>query len=397
MSRFHSYINTAKKLIEIFKGERPLAVFLKQFFAVNKKYGSKDRRNIAALCFNYFRIGFAGLDISDEQKMVLATFLCEREPSELLEHLHPEWNKKIALPLETKLAMLDEPFDLNSIFPFDEVLSEGIDPAEFCKSFLIQPNLFIRVRPNAESSVIKKLEKSKLAYDLIGKDCIQLEVSNNIEDFLIIDKEVVVQDYNSQKVLDFLKQKDLQINLSRNDSEFDLAVWDCCAASGGKSILLRDVLEEKISLTVSDIRPAIMSNLHQRFKKAGLKEYKYFIADISRPGFKPAESMFDLIICDAPCSGSGTWSRAPEQLSFFKSDAIKEYHTLQKKIVTKVLPFLQSGGLFIYITCSVFKDENEVVAAYISEKLNCELLHQQVLKGYNMKADNMFVAVFRKL
>ncbi|MEP7142575.1 MAG: Fmu (Sun) domain-containing protein [Ferruginibacter sp.] len=396
MSRFHSYINTAEKLIGIYKGDQPFAIYLKQFFAANKKYGSKDRRQIAALCYNYFRMGFAGAGIPPGQKMLIGTFLCETEHSELMENLQPEWNKQISRPLPEKLTAVSTQFSLTDIFPFYKELSDGIDPAEFCKSFLVQPGLFIRIRPQTRTSVLSKLERSKLYWRLVSEDCVQLNISDNVEDFFIIDKEVVVQDYNSQKVLDHLKNGDLQIDSIQGESKLGLAVWDCCAGSGGKSILLNDIINRKIDPTVSDIRAGIILKLHQRFKKAGIKEYKYFIADISSPGFKPGEFDFDMIICDAPCSGSGTWSRTPEQLCFFKQPAIKENSSLQKTIITNALPCLRNGGLFVYITCSVFKNENEAIAGFITENFDCELLYLQLLKGYDKKADNMFVAVFRK-
>ena len=148
---------------------------------------------------------------------------------------------------------------------------------------------------------------------------------------------------------------------------------------------------------MSDIRGNIILLLHRRFKKAGIKEYNYFIADITSEEFTPGEPSFDVIICDAPCSGSGTWSRTPEQLCFFKQASIKEYSNLQRKIVTSAMPRLRKGGLFIYITCSVFKLENEAIASFVAEKFNCELLSLQMLKGYDKKADSMFVAIFRKL
>ena len=261
----------------------------------------------------------------------MATFLCETAPSELMENLQPEWNKKYPLPIQEKLAAINPEFFLTDIFPFYNELSDGIETGEFCKSFLVQPDLFIRIRPQTRTSVLKKLEKSKLSWQLIDEDCVQLTVSDKVEELFIIDKEVVVQDYNSQKVLDYLKNGGLQIDSIQSKSKLDLAVWDCCAASGGKSILLNDMLNRKIDLTVSDIRAGIVLNLHQRFKKAGIKEYKYFIADITGADFKPGESDFDLVICDVPCSGSGTWSRTPEQLCFFKQPSIKEYSRLQKR------------------------------------------------------------------
>lgn len=396
MSRFYSYINTADTLIETYKGEKPFAIFLKQFFAANKKYGAKDRRNIASLCYNFFRLGFALPHKENKEKILMATFLCDMEPSELLQRFKPEWNEQIALSIERKLILLKGQIDPNDIFPFISELSPCVETDQFLKSFLVQPNLFIRIRPQNRLTALKKLEKSKLPYHLIEEDCVQLPNSARVEDFFIIDKEVVVQDFNSQKVLNYLKNHPVAAELQNSKSKADFSVWDCCAASGGKSILLHDMVKRKLDLTVSDKRPGIILNLHRRFKMAGIKEYKYFIEDISTNDFKGMELDFDLIVCDAPCTGSGTWSRTPEQLCFFKPATIQQFSNLQRKIVSNVFPNLKKGGLFVYITCSVFKEENESVAKFITQQYKCKLLHQQLLKGYDMQADNMFVAVFSK-
>ena len=396
MSRFYSYINTADTLIESYKGEKPFAIFLKQFFAANKKYGAKDRRNIASLCYNFFRLGFAVPHKEIKEKILMATFLCDREPSELLQRFKPEWNDQIKLSIDKKLNLLKDQIDPGEIFPFISELSPSVETDQFLNSFLVQPNLFIRIRPQNRLTALKKLEKSKLPYQLIEEDCVQLPNSARVEDFFIIDKEVVIQDFNSQKVLDYLKSKPVSWELQNSKSKAGFTVWDCCAASGGKSILLYDILKHKFDLTVSDKRASIISNLHQRFKTAGIKEYKYFIEDIGSNYFKGMELDFDMIVCDAPCTGSGTWSRTPEQLCFFKPATIKQFSSLQRKIVSNVFPNLKSGGIFIYITCSVFKEENENVAEFITQQFKCKLLHQQLLKGYDKKADNMFVAVFSK-
>jgi 16S rRNA (cytosine967-C5)-methyltransferase len=107
-------------------------------------------------------------------------------------------------------------------------------------------------------------------------------------------------------------------------------------------------------------------------------------------------NQYQLIVCDAPCTGSGTWSRTPENLFFFKTEQIDEYAERQRKIVSNVIPHLQKDGLFIYITCSVFKKENEDVANFIKEQFHLQLLHMELLKGYDKKADCMFVAVFTR-
>ena len=320
MSRFHSYINTSVKLIELYKGEQPFAIFIKNFFSKEKKYGSKDRKQISSLCYNYFRLGFAMKNCSVEQKIIVATFLCEQAATEFLEKINPEWNEKINWPLDKKLLLVKDQFSITGIFPFKEELSEQVDVETYCRSILAQPFLFLRIRPQCRLTTLKKLERSKLAYQLIGEYCIQLPPATNAEDFFIIDKEVVVQDYNSQQVLNYLRLNEATI-FGEDVHRPGLSTWDCCAASGGKSILLYDILKGKIDLTVSDIRLGIVLNLHQRFKRANIKEYKYFIADIGNTQVTSTATNYQLIICDAPCTGSGTWGRT---CLLYTSDAADE-------------------------------------------------------------------------
>ena len=395
MSRFHSYINTSVKLIEQYKGDQPFALFIKNFFSAEKKYGSKDRKQIAALCYNYFRLGFAMKKFSAEERVLLATFLCEQIPSDFLSKIDEELNQQVHLPLNEKLALVKDKFSAEDIFPYKEILSDTINIEKYCTAMFTQPLLFLRVRPQCKQTTLKKLEKSKLDYQLINGNCIQLPPATNAEDFFIIDKEVVIQDYSSQQVLNYLRINEAAI-FGEEIKQLPLSSWDCCAASGGKSILLQDVLKRKIDLTISDIRMAIVMNLHQRFKKANIKEYKYFIADIGNGNFKPPATNYQFIICDAPCTGSGTWSRTPEQLCFFKPSTIKDFSDLQKRIVSNVIPHLKNEGIFVYITCSVFKEENEAVVGFIKENFPLELLHQEIFKGFDKRADTMFVAIFKK-
>ncbi len=172
-------------------------------------------------------------------------------------------------------------------------------------------------------------------------------------------------------------------------------VWDCCAASGGKSLLVKDLFPE-IALTVSDVRSSILHNLEERFKKAGIKDYHSFVADLTKPKSIPfAEQRFDLIICDAPCSGAGTWSRTPEQLHYTQQADIERYSQLQKSIVTNAVTQVKKGGYFLYITCSVFSRENEEVTALIESNTALHLVEEKYLTGYEKKADTLYAALFQ--
>ena len=402
--RYHSYLNSAKKIIESFRGDLPLAGFLKKYFAANKKYGSKDRKQVAALCYNYYRLGKAIPRLPVEEKIMVAVFLCEQESNDFLDFHKPEWNEMIARPVTEKLNILG--IQTAHVFPYAGELSAGIDFQPFCNAFFSQPDLFLRIRPGMKDTVIKKMQDAGLQFEILKDEGIALSNSTKVDALLEMDKEVVIQDHNSQQVLNCIKSaihnpdglrllKGSDEN-SESVNRHPLTVWDCCAASGGKSILANDILNGELELTVSDIREHILSNLKKRFETAGIKNYKSFIADLAVSPCPLPFTDFQLIICDAPCTGSGTWSRTPEQLYFFKQRKIHDYADLQQRIVSNVIPQLQKDGIFIYVTCSVFKKENEEMVNFIKEKFHLKLVQMELLKGYDKKADSMFVAVFSK-
>jgi len=394
--RYQSYLNTASTIISSYKGAIPLSHFLKQFFSAEKKYGSKDRKQISSLCYNYYRLGKSAQNMSIAERIVLATFLCEHAYSEFLAFHKPDWNEKITLPVSEKLLIINYPLLITELFPWSNELTEGIEPRKFAVSFLNQPDLFLRIRPGKKDIVLGKLEEAAIAFKVIGEDCIAIPNSTKIAPVLEIDKEVVVQDASSQRVLDYLCSRP---DLLKEGEK--LSTWDCCAASGGKSILAYDILNGNVELTVSDIRESILSNLKQRFKTAGIKNYHSFIADLQTASYLPDSNReptvnCQLVLCDAPCTGSGTWSRTPEQLYFFKPSLIDEYAERQKNIVSNAIKHLQKDGLFFYITCSVFKKENEDIVDLIKANSDLQLLQMGSIKGYEMKADSMFVAVFKR-
>jgi 16S rRNA (cytosine967-C5)-methyltransferase len=119
--------------------------------------------------------------------------------------------------------------------------------------------------------------------------------------------------------------------------------------------------------------------------------------DLSKPDtiipdpFK--DKKFDIVICDAPCTGSGTWGRTPEHLYFFEEKKIAYYSGLQMNILKNVIPYLKNGGKLLYITCSVFKKENEDVISFLIENSTLKVEKMEILKGYDKKADTMFVAL----
>jgi 16S rRNA (cytosine967-C5)-methyltransferase len=105
------------------------------------------------------------------------------------------------------------------------------------------------------------------------------------------------------------------------------------------------------------------------------------------------QTQYDLIIADVPCSGSGTWARTPEQLYFFKKERIKYYSDLQKAITGAVASSIRSGGHLLYITCSVFAEENEKVVAHLEDNYQLRTVAASLFKGYSDNADTLFAAL----
>ncbi|MBV4356705.1 Fmu (Sun) domain-containing protein [Parasegetibacter sp. MAH-26] len=389
---FEHHLRNASELINQYKGTIPFSAWIKNYFKEHKKFGSKDRKQISHLCYCYFRLGKALTNLAVDEKILAGLFLTSSGSNDFLNYFKPSWSEQITLPLEKKLHFVANEFHVSEkniiaeIFSWQNELSEGIAAAAFSKSHLIQPDVFLRLRPGNENKVTSKLNAAEIPFNSIAPNTLSVSSAVKIDEAIQLNKEAVIQDLNSQNVASFFKE----INFEKKI----INVWDCCAASGGKSIMFYDY-NKNINLTVSDIRNSILANLHERFKDAGIAKYRSFVLDLSNLNTKPPAKNFDLIIADVPCSGSGTWGRTPEQLSFFTTEKIDHYVKLQTNITANVVGALADGGYFLYITCSVFEKENEAAVKRLEEK-GLTLIKRQVLEGYDKKADTMFAALLRK-
>lgn len=324
--------NIAHKLIEQYQGQEPLAIYLKKYFAANKKHGSKDRKSISAFCFDHYRQNV-------------------------------------------------------DIFPLQSLITKEIVVKDFIASHTIQPLLFIRVRPWQKEKVIQKLKEALIYYKEIGESTLAFTNTTSLQQVLELNKEAVIQDLSSQQIASFLK-------LVPTSREEVINVWDACAASGGKSILMYDYLEN-IKIHVSDIRESILHNCEKRLKEAGIRPTSLQLVDLTFP-FE-IKKQFDFVFADVPCSGSGTWGRTPEQIFFFKEKQLDQYTLLQEQIIENMIPALKLNGHLLYVTCSVYEKENENQIQKLVATGKFTLIKQQYLVGYKQQADTLFGALLKKI
>lgn len=392
MKYAHQYLLSAKQIIDSYDGSMPLAAYLKKHFSENKKFGSKDRKNIAHLCYAYYRIGKAAMQLPIETRCRIALFLVNNVDDGWEVLFDENWLNNWSKHLDDKLAFIATQFPtfkIADIFPRSNCLSDQIQTNEFAISHLIQPDVFLRIRPGKFDAVRKQIKTADIPFTKISDTCFALPNSVKIDAAVTIDRDVVVQDKSSQRIVELFAKIE-------TDKTKAIQLWDCCAASGGKTILARDYFGV-MDMTVSDIRASILHNLSSRFERAGIKHFQSITTDLSKPNPKMPAGKFDLIMADVPCSGSGTWGRTPEQLVLFKEGKIKEYQELQKNIISNILAALTSKGYLLYSTCSVFKAENEELKEYIlSADPSLELIAESYLIGYQDKADTMYATLFRK-
>jgi 16S rRNA (cytosine967-C5)-methyltransferase len=357
--------------------------------------GSNDRRTMRSFVYNYFRLGNCLNGLGMESRIAIASFLILKSNHSLADFcitnftsLKPE---NILLPQEDKIKIISETypgFDLKNIFPFNNYLSDEIAEDSFNKCFLVQPDIWIRTRKKFRENVLTELNKNKIAftdhpgmpYTFSFADAVQLTKLKSFEKGFF-----EIQDVSSQKTGDFFQP---------HPNEH---WWDCCAGSGGKSLLLSEQAEN-LKLTVTDTRDSILENLKERFNKAGIKKFEILKLDLSSSDFRlPTSVLFDGIIADVPCSGSGTWSRTPEMLTFFNASEIEKYAANQKEILKNVIPYIKKRKPLVYITCSVFKNENEDVVDFAVNNLGFRADKMEYLKGYDKKADTLFTARLIKM
>ena len=376
-------LKTFQRILDEYPAETPLGKFLPGFYRQNKQMGSTDRRIANRLVYNYFRLGRALPDLPVDERLFIAEFLCNTQTNSFIQHFKPDWAACIGFNFEEKINFLKAAypdFSLNDIFPWIAAVSPEINKAAFLQSFFTQPDLFIHVHNGYDHLVKAELTKAGIIFKDEGNGCISMPNGTRLENIFPTQHWFEVQDHSSQQTVNYFKPQ-----------KWD-NWWDACAASGGKSLLLHED-EPDIKLVVSDIRESILANLDERFMQAGLRKYQKKVLDLTQNIDQTLHDYaFDGIILDAPCSGSGTWGRTPEMISQFEPQKIDFFQRLQKTIAANVVKFLKPGKPLIYITCSAFKAENEEVVNYLVNELGLVLEEKMVLKGYEHKADTMFVA-----
>jgi 16S rRNA (cytosine967-C5)-methyltransferase len=138
-------------------------------------------------------------------------------------------------------------------------------------------------------------------------------------------------------------------------------ILDACAAPGGKTTHIAELMDDTGEITATDISAKGLQKVEENAKRLKVKSIRTVQADVSKRFNENLGRPFDRILVDAPCSGFGTLRSHPE-IRWNRGEAdIKRLNDLQKKIFTNAASYLKPGGVLVYSTCTLIDDENENV------------------------------------
>jgi 16S rRNA (cytosine967-C5)-methyltransferase len=129
-----------------------------------------------------------------------------------------------------------------------------------------------------------------------------------------------------------------------------MRMLDFAAGAGGKALALAGIMRNEGEIVATDIRSDSLAELERRAMRAGVT--------IIQTAPKP-EGVFDVVLLDAPCSGTGTWRRQPELRWRLTPERLEELKATQDALLVQAAEHVKAGGRLVYATCSILPSENE--------------------------------------
>lgn len=147
-----------------------------------------------------------------------------------------------------------------------------------------------------------------------------------------------------------------------------MQVADVCAGGGGKTLALAAAMQNKGQIYAFDVDGPRLGPLIQRLERSGARNAQVRAPSKSRDVLGDLEGKMDVVLVDAPCSGSGTWRRNPDAKWRLRPGALEVRCREQQEALVLGARLVKPGGTLVYVTCSVFPEENEdQVTAFLAQ------------------------------
>jgi 16S rRNA (cytosine967-C5)-methyltransferase len=135
-------------------------------------------------------------------------------------------------------------------------------------------------------------------------------------------------------------------------------VLDLCAGAGGKTLALAAVMQNKGQLYATDSDKRRLAPIHERMERSGARNMQVRTPKADGRELDDLKGRLDLVVIDAPCTGTGSWRRNPDAKWRLRPGALEIRRKEQARVLARAVPLLKAGGRIAYITCSVLPEEN---------------------------------------
>ena len=346
-----------RELLPAARRERSFPALLQHRLGRDKRFGSRDRRFYRALAYAAVR-HLPWLEAAPETlRPTLALWLAGEEPSlaAARAELLGDWPLLPAAPADQAAlltARLGRPLSADPLFPdWFATAAPALTGAARAR-LLTRPPLWRRLQTDVPATVDAWLEHEGIPFrrEPAFPDARALLVEIDVTRSAPFEAGAFeVQDLGSQLILALA-------------APAPGTRWlDACAGAGGKTLQLARLLGPAGKVDATDIRPSALAELRVRAARAGLHN----IATLAAP---PAgDRLYDAVLVDAPCSGSGTWRRHPHLRWQTTAADLRAQHERQLALLTRHAAHVRPGGRLVYATCSLAHTENEgTVAAFLA-------------------------------
>lgn len=348
------YLQIIVRLQPYFRTDANLPERVQKLLAREKRFGSRDRRLYRELIYTTLRY------------LPWVEPLFERDPDRAAAMV--AWlasNSAATANYRSEMALdwphcpdtLSAKADILNLKPeellptwFQEECPAALHPKEN-DTMHRRASLWIRLQTTKPDLVLAEFDRQDWAWSRskIKTDAIELTPDASVANSKsYLNGAYEVQDLGSQLVL-------ASTHIKAGEQ------WlDACAGAGGKTLQLARILGPEGIVTAHDIRPSAIDELLLRADRSGLQNI--------RTASLPIINKYDGVLVDAPCSGSGTWRRAPHLKWVNGPSKIEDYARLQLELLETYAKAVRSGGKLIYATCSLNHSENaSVIAEFLAQ------------------------------
>lgn len=394
--QFHILNTLSQALIEVFEKGKHADRMIDKYTRVNRNWKGDERSFFAEAVYGIIRhkrnLEYAAE--SEELWPVIAAYLATKNLKPIT---RPEFKNcdlaKIKVRLkEKKPAAIAHSFP-DWLYELGQKEFSAEWPA-IMESLNIDPVIFLRtntLKTNIDKLIqylkLDKIDADKIKSTVQIPEGLYLKERKNVfatQSFKKGDFEM--QDAGSQSIAPLLQVQPGQ------------TVVDACAGSGGKSLHLAALMQNKGKIVAMDIHDFKLQDLKVRAARAGVTILETQLID-SPKVIQRLQNSFDRVLIDSPCSGLGVLRRNPDTKWKLTPEDINAVCEVQKDILSRYSGMCKPGGLMVYATCSILKRENEEQVKWFlnsSAGKNWSLQSEHRIWPHKHGFDGFYAAVLKK-